>query len=68
MADEFESGGVVFGFRQGEGVAREVVVEVLAVLRWVMLRCGTREVVRGGLVRGSEVVGRFEVVFPGFEV
>ena len=68
-AGSFASGGVVFWFRQeleDMGVRRFVVEEVLATLRWVMLRCGTREVLSAALLWDGLLAASFELTFPGF--
>lgn len=66
----FASDGVEFRFRQdamvgGAGVPKGLVEELVATLRWVLLRYGMMEVTRAGLLLGGREAARFELTFPG---
>ncbi len=65
--DSFASDGVSFWIRQDTMVPKMLVEELVATLRWLMLRHGMTEVTHAGLLNYGMLAATFELTFPGIE-
>ena len=65
--DSFASEGVNFWIKQKATVPKILVMELVATLRWLMLRYGTREVTHARFLNHRRLAATFELTFPGIE-
>ncbi len=65
--NSFASDGVNFWIKQDTMVPKMLVEELVATLRWLMLRHGTTEVTHAGLLNYGMLAVTFELTFPGME-